>query len=130
MIRFKPALTEEEVKKTGVAEIRRAYNTLAKDYNKIMDGKLYYCHSCNEFHPAEGFYTDKKYASGLFPICKKCLIKLACDYDKKTNQYTDNREKTMDVLKMMDLPYIDAMYQSALTSTNEDISDKHRATAW
>ena len=130
MIRFKPALTEEEVKKTGVAEIRRAYNTLAKDYNKIMDGKLYYCHSCNEFHPVEGFYTDKKYASGLFPICKKCLIKLACDYDKKTNQYTDNREKTMDVLKMMDLPYIDAMYQSALTSTNEDISDKHRATAW
>ncbi len=46
---------------------------------------------------------------------------MACDYDKKTNQYTDNREKTMDVLKMMDLPYIDSMYQSALTSCGADI---------
>jgi len=55
---------------------------------------------------------------------------MACDYDKKTNQYTDNREKTMKVLEMMDLPYIDSLYQSSLTSTNEDIQDKHRATAW
>ena len=130
MIRLKPAMTEDEVKKAGVAQVRQAYNTLAKDYNRILDGNLYYCHSCNEFHPVEGFYTDKKYASGLFPICKKCLIKMACDYDKKSNQYSDNREKTMKVLEMMDLPYIDSMYQSALTSTSEEISDKHRATAW
>lgn len=130
MIRLRPALTEEEVKKTGVAQIRQSYNNLAKDYNRILDGKYYFCHKCNEFHSADSFYTDRNYASGLFPICKRCLIGLACDYDKKKNQYTDNRSKTMDVLKMMDLPYIDSMYQSALTSTNEDISDKHRGTAW
>ena len=130
MIRLRPALTEEEVKKTGVAQIRQAYNNLARDYNKILDGSSYYCHMCNEFHAPDGFYSDRKYASGLFPICKKCLIKMACDYDKKTNTYTDNRQKTMDVLKMMDLPYIDSMYQSAITSTTEDISDKHRGTAW
>ena len=130
MIRLKPALTEEEVKKTGVAEIRKKYNELAQDYNKILDGKLYYCHSCNEFHNADQFYSDKKYASGLYPICKRCLIKMACDYDKKSNQYIDNREKTMEVLKMMDLPYIDSMYKSAITSTSEDVNDKHRNTAW
>ena len=130
MIRLKPALTEDEVKKTGVAQIRQAYNNLAKDYNRLIDGKLYYCHKCNEFHAVDAFYSDKRYASGLFPICKKCLIGMACDYDKKTNQYTDNREKTMDVLKMMDLPYIDSMYQSALTSCAEDVQDKHRNTAW
>ena len=130
MIRLKPALTEEEVKKTGVSQIRQAYNNLAKDYNRILDGKLYYCHRCNEFHPVDQFYSDKTYASGLFPVCKKCLIGMACDYDKKTNQYTDNREKTMDVLKMMNLPYIDSLYQSAITSTSEEIQDKHRNTAW
>ena len=85
---------------------------------------------CNDFHNADAFYTDKKYGSGLFPICKKCLISVACDYDKKTNQYTDNREKAMDVLKMMDLPYIDSLYQSAVTSSGEDVQDKHRKTAW
>ena len=130
MIRLKPALTEEEVRKTGVAQIRQAYNNLAKDYNRILDGNLYYCHMCNEFHSVDAFYTDKKYASGLFPICKKCLIGMACDYDKKANQYTDNRSKTMKVLEMMDLPYIDSMYQSALTSCAEDVQDKHRNTAW
>lgn len=130
MIRLKPALTEDEVRKTGVAQIRQAYNNLAKDYNRILDGNLYYCHKCNEFHSVDGFYSDKKYASGLFPICKKCLIGMACDYDKKTNQYTDNREKTMKVLEMMDLPYIDSMYKSALTSCAEDVQDKHRNTAW
>lgn len=130
MIRLKPALSEEDVKSTGVAQIRMAYNNLAKDYNRILDGKLYYCHRCNEFHATDNFYSDKTYASGLFPICKKCLIGMACDYDKKTNQYTDNREKTMDVLKMMNLPYIDSLYQSAITSTTEDVQDKHRSTAW
>lgn len=130
MIRLRPALTEDEVRKSGVAQIRQAYNNLAKDYNRILDGNLYYCHMCNEFHNVDAFYTDKKYASGLFPICKKCLIGMACDYDKKTNQYTDNRDKTMKVLEMMDLPYIDSMYQSALTSCAEDIQDKHRNTAW
>ena len=130
MIRLRPALTEDEVRKTGVAQIRQAYNNLAKDYNRILDGKLCFCHRCNEFRNADAFYTDKSYASGLFPVCKKCLIEMACDYDKKTNQYTDNQEKTMDVLKMMNLPFIDSMYQSAITSSTEDIQDKHRNTAW
>jgi len=130
MIRLKPALTEDEVRKTGVAEVRKAYNNLAKDYNRIINGNLCFCHRCNEFRNSDAFYTDKSYASGFFPVCKKCLIEMACDYDKKTNQYFDNREKTMDVLKIMNLPYIDSLYQSALTSTAEDIQDKHRNTAW
>lgn len=130
MIRLRAALSEEEVKRTGVAQIRQAYNNLAKDYNRILDGKLCFCHHCNEFKNSDSFYMDKTYASGLFPICKKCLIEMACDYDKKTNQYYDNRDKTMDVLKMMNLPYIDSLYQSAVTSTSEDIQDKHRSTAW
>jgi len=91
---------------------------------------LFYCHSCNEFHSADAFYIDRKYASGFFPICKKCLLKTACDYDKKTDTYTDNRDKTMHVLQMMDLPYIDSIYQSALDSAAKDYQDKHRATAW
>lgn len=130
MIRLRPALTQDEVKKTGVAEIRKKYNELATEYNRILDGKLFYCHSCNEFHSADAFYIDRKYASGFFPICKKCLLKTACDYDKKTDTYTDNRDKTMHVLQMMDLPYIDSIYQSALDSAAKDYQDKHRATAW
>lgn len=130
MIRLRPALTEDDVKKTGVAQIRQEYNKLANDYNRIVNGDVYLCPKCNEWHNVDSFYSDKRYATGLFPICKKCLIGMACDYDKKTKQYTDNRDKTMDVLKMMDLPYVDSMYQSALTSCGADIQDRHRGTAY
>lgn len=56
-----------------------------------------YCHKCNTFLSSDSFYSDKRYASGVFPICKKCLINDACDYDKDNNSYVDNREKTKKV---------------------------------
>jgi hypothetical protein len=86
MANLKPALTPEEVKKAGVANIRMAYNKLANDYNRILDGDLYYCHCCNEFKNKDAFYNDSRFASGLFSECKECLKKQACDYDKKTKE--------------------------------------------
>lgn len=130
MARLKAAMTEEEVKKAGVANIRQAYNSLAKDYNRILDGKLCYCHKCNEFLSSDSFYSDKRYASGLFPICKKCLINDACDYDKATNSYIDNREKTKKVFQMMDLPFIDELYKSVMNSAIEQVGEKNRQTAY
>lgn len=130
MARLKAALTEEEVKKAGVANVRQAYNLLARDYNRILDGKLCYCHKCNDFLNADSFYSDKRYASGLFPICKKCLINEACDYDKATNSYIDNREKTKKVFQMMDLPFIDELYKSVMNSAVEQVGEKNRQTAY
>ena len=130
MARLKAALTEEEVKKAGVANARQAYNSLARDYNRILDGKLCYCHKCNEFLNVDSFYSDKRYASGLFPICKKCLINDACDYDKETNSYIDNREKTKKVFQMMDLPFIDDLYKSVMNSAIEKVGEKNKQTAY
>lgn len=130
MAKLRPALSEEQVKKTGVAEIRKAYNSLALDYNKILDGKIYYCHSCNEFHSMDAFYSDKRFASGLFPECKKALLLQATDYDKKTNTYTDNREKTIEVFKKLNLQFTDSLYRSALTSSGMDAGEKTRQTAY
>ena len=130
MARLKQALTPEEVQKVGVAAVRKSYNELAKDYNRILDGDLYYCHCCNEFHPQDSFYSDKRYASGLFPECKKSLLLEATDYDKKTNTYTDNKEKTIKVFQKMDLPFIESLYNSALTSAQMDAGEKNRQTAY
>lgn len=130
MARLRQALTEEEVKKKGVADVRKAYNDLAKDYNRIINGDLYYCHCCNEFHPQDSFYSDKRFASGLFPECKKALILQATDYDKKTNTYTDNRLKTIEVFKKLNLQFTDSLYRSALTSSGMDAGEKTRQTAY
>ena len=127
---LKPALSPEEVKKAGVANVRIAYNKLAADYNRILDGELYFCHCCNEFHRPEAFYNDKRYATGLFPECKEALKMQACDYDKKTKTYSDNREKTIEVFHKLDLPFIESEYQKQLTNVQEKLGEKNRSLAY
>ena len=125
------AKTEQEIRSLGVKAVRDAYNILATDYNHIVDNDWYYCHGCNQFlQGSEMFYSDKRYASGVYPICKRCLIKQATDYDKKTNQYIDNREKTIEVFRQMDIPFIDSLYKQALNSAAESINEKNRQTAY
>jgi len=85
----------------------------------MISGKLLYCHKCDEYLSLDSFYADGRYKSGVFPICKKCLIKEACDYDKQTNSYVDNREKTKKVFQMMDLPFFDTLYKSVMNSAIE-----------
>lgn len=130
MANLKPALTPEEVKKAGVANIRMAYNKLANDYNRILDGDLYYCHCCNEFKNKDAFYNDSRFASGLFSECKECLKKQACDYDKKTKEYSDNKEKTIEVFHKLNLPFIESEYDKQLKNIQEKIGEKNRSLAY
>lgn len=127
---LKPALSPEEVKKAGVANIRESYNKLAADYNRILDGDLYFCHCCNEFHRADAFYNDKRYATGLFPECKESLKFQACDYDKKTKTFSDNREKTIEVFHKLDLPFIESEYQKQKQNVEEKLGEKNRSLAY
>ena len=130
MANLKPALTPEEVKKAGVANIRIAYNKLATDYNRILDGNLYYCHCCNEFKSKDAFYNDSRYASGLFPECKECLKKQACNYDKRTKEYTDNKEKTMEVFHKLNLPFLESEYEKQLKNIEEKVGERNRSLAY
>ena len=55
---------------------------------------------------------------------------MATDYDKKEKVYVDNRDKTIKVFQMLDIPFIDSVYQSALQTTQEAVGEKNRATAY
>lgn len=130
MANLKPALTPDEVKKAGVANIRKAYNNLAETYNKMLDGKLFYCHKCNQYKSSDSFYNDKRFASGLYPTCIKCTLDEATDYDKKTDIRSDNREKTKNVFQKMDLFYSDDLYDKCLKTIEEKVGEKNRSTAY
>lgn len=130
MARLIQPLDETEIKKIGVANVREAYRKLADVMNRILDGKIYQCHCCNEFHSSESFYNDKRFATGLYPECKKALLLQATDYDKKTNTYTDNRDKTIEVFRKLDLPFYDSLYQSALQTVAAEVGEKNRQTAY
>ena len=121
---------DAEIQMLGVKAVKDYAKKISGVYGKIMDGDLVYCHGCNEFHASNNFYNDKRFGSGLYPLCKKKLIEMATDYDKKNKIYVDNREKTIKVFQMLDIPFIDSVYQSALQTTQEAVGEKNRSTAY
>lgn len=130
MAYLKPPKNDEEVKKLTLSGVKKAYSELSKDYLRLLEGDYLYCGKCNSFLSRDIFYTNNDYASGKFPVCKKCLMLMATDYDKKTNTYTDNKEKTKETLKFLDLPFIESTYNSALSSIQAEVNEKNRGTAW
>lgn len=122
--------SDAEIQSLGVKAVKDYAKKLSDTYGKILDGNLVYCHGCNEFHASTNFYNDKRFASGVYPLCKKQLIEMATDYDKKNKIRIDNREKTIKVFQMLDIPFIDSVYQSALQTTQEAVGEKNRATAF
>ena len=128
---LKQAKTEEQIKALTVANVKKAYNELATDYNKLINLDYVYCPCCGEFKSSYGFYSSKKTKSGLEHLgCKSCILDMATDYSKKTGIRTDNKEKTIEVFKKLDLPFIESAYNSALDSVNEAVNEKNRSTAF
>lgn len=125
-----PYKDEKEIKSLGVAGVREYANKLSATYKKMIEGDLIFCHGCNEFHGAGNFYTDNRFASGVYPLCKKTLLEMATDYDSATKMRVDNKGKTIKVFEMLNLPFIDSLYNSALQNTQDAVNEKNRSTAF
>lgn len=126
---MKQALSESDVKKLTVAGVKKAYNELAKDYNRLIEQDVILCPKCNNFKARSNFYQNKNYEAGFFPICKECLLKMATDKNKD-GTYKDNKEKAKNTLRIMDLPFIESVYDKAIEDVNNAVNEKNRATAW
>jgi hypothetical protein len=121
----------KSVARTAVGVLRTEYNMLADDYNSIVNGEKLICPVCGEWKMAStGFYNDKKYATGVYPICKECVMELACDYDKQEKRWVDNREKTISILRRMDLPFIESLYQSCLSKAASGTDQRNVQTGF
>ena len=126
---MKQALSEADIKKLTVSGVKKAYNALAKDYNKLIEQDVVLCPKCNEFKARNNFYQNKNYEAGFFPICKECLLKMATDKNKD-GTYKDNKKKAKKTLMLMDLPFLEAVYDTALIDVTNAVAEKNRATAW
>lgn len=123
---LKQAKTPDEIKKLTVARVKEAYNTLATDYNKILDGKMLYCHGCNEHISSSNFYTSNEFASGYFPLCKQCCLAIAEQRTKKNDKPNECKESVQRLLQMMNLPYIDELYESCCKDIANEVNEKNR----
>lgn len=124
------ALTEEEVKKTGVAEIRKLYVKLTDYYNKLKNLDYVYCHKCGDFKSKTTFYQHKEYASGYFPICKDCLLQMVEQRTNKKDKPNETKESVQEVLHMMNKPYINSLYESCVKGTLDDTGERTKNSSF
>lgn len=126
---MKQALSESDVKKLTVSGVKKAYTELAKEYNKLLEQDVILCPKCNKFKARSNFYQNKNYDAGYFPICKECLLQMATDKNKD-GTYKDNKEKAKNTLRIMDLPFIESVYDNAINDVTNAVNEKNRGTAW
>lgn len=131
MAYLKQAKTPEEIKALTVNGVKAAYNELAEDYNRLVNLDYVYCPCCGNFKSAVQFYSSKKTKSGIEHFaCKACILDMATDFDKKTQTRKDNREKTIEVLKRLDLPFKEQDYNSQLRFVADEVNEKIRQTGF
>ena len=128
MATLKQAKTPDEIKKLGVANVRNAYNDLAEQYNKLIDYNWLFCHKCGDFLSSDTFYKDDRFATGKFPICKRCVMAMVEQREKKTDPPNETKESVQKVLKLMDLPYIDSFYEDCVKGAYDEVKEKNRVS--
>ena len=126
MAYIKQAKTEDEIKKLTIANVKKAYNELAKDYNKIIEQDYILCPKCGEFISRDNFYSSNEYAIGIFPQCKKCILAEVEQRDKKNDKSNETKDSVKRMLQKMNLPYIDDLYESACKTVADEVNEKNR----
>lgn len=127
MANLKPPMSEEEVKKAGVANVRIAYNKLASDYNKMLENDLLLCPKCNTWQKADtAFYFDKEYATNRYPICKRC-IQLEVEQRKSDREEpNETKDSVKKVLQKMDRIFDENFYDECVKGALDGVKEKNR----
>ena len=123
------AKTDVEIKNMAIANVRKSYSELANEYNRIVNEdtrKYLYCHRCNKFVSILNFYTDENNASGYFHMCKNCVQMMVEQRKTTRDEPNETKESVQFVLRLMDRPYIDELYDSCVKSAMDDVKEKTR----
>ena len=130
MARMLNPLTDEELKKINVVNLRKEYKKIADIYNKIVNEDLVYCPHCGQWKKVDtAFYSSDRSPDGIeHYACKECIINDCTDKDKDGNRI-DNKEKTVDTFKKLDWYFDEKVYNEQLVKISERTGEKIRGTA-
>ena len=130
MARMLNPLTDEELKKINVVNLRKEYKKIADIYNKIVNEDLVYCPHCGQWKKVDtAFYSSDRSPDGIeHYACRECLIDMCTDKDKNGNRI-DNREKTIDTFRKLNWYFDEKIYNDQLQIISEQTGEKVRSTA-
>ena len=130
MARMLDPLTDDELKKTTVVNLRKEYKKISDIYRKIVNEELVYCPHCGQWKKVDtAFYSSDRSPDGIeHYACRECLIDLCTDKDKDGNRI-DNKQKTVDTFKKLDWYFDEKVYNEQLVKISERTGEKIRGTA-
>lgn len=119
---------DESYKDLTLTELRKEYEKIAIEKKKLEDGA--FCHTCNKHLPRDRFYVSNTSPSGLVPMCKGCLFKIATNYDEKTKEGNETEESLKKALKIANRPFIRSAYEASCNAIYNETSGKQRGYIW
>ena len=122
-------LSETELKKITVSNLRNEYRKLSNFYQRIVNNELVYCSHCGQWKSVATFYTSPTSPDGIEHFaCKECILESCTDYDKKTGIRTDNKDKTVETFRSLNWYFNEKVYLDQIQSISEQTGEKIRST--
>ena len=120
-------LTDKQMKKLGVNDVRTSYSKLAVDYNRIINRDVLMCPKCGDWQlTSRCFYSDKRYVTGCYPICKKCIMEIVEQRENENDPPNETRESVQRALKLLDKPYLEDIYAKCVKGALDDVNEKQK----
>lgn len=130
MAKIYEPISDTELKKITVINLRNEYKKLSNFYQRIINNELIYCSHCGQWKSAATFYTSNTSPDGIeHYACKECLLNEMTDYDKSSDTRTDNREKTIETFKRLNWYFDEKVYNDQLKILADGVGEKVRGTA-
>lgn len=122
---LKPIKTKTELNSMNNTQLKVTYLETVEDYQKILDHRYVYCPFCGNYLAKGNFYTSTRTVDGIEHFaCKKCLLKMATDWKQNEEIFYDNKTKTIEILHILDLPFIEDLYESYMDEKNYSIDEE------
>lgn len=97
------------------------------------DDKKYLCQFCLKEKKKSEYYisTDPHVMTGIVPICKDCIRKIALSWDDNRKEYgACTKKSVMEALEYLDRPFLENLWNSSYAEWADDTKERRRTTIW
>ena len=101
--------------------------------SSTADDKKYLCQFCLKEKKKSEYYisTDPHVMTGIVPICKDCIRKIALSWDDNRKEYgACTKKSVMEALEYLDRPFLENLWNSSYAEWADDTKERRRTTIW
>ena len=101
--------------------------------SSTADDKKSLCQFCLKEKKKSEYYisTDPHVMTGVVPICKDCIRKIALSWDDNRKEYgACTKKSVMEALEYLDRPFLENLWNSSYAEWADDTKERRRTTIW